>query len=72
MKFVYYHPKIRKGERRATYITKYEDGDTLAQIKRDMRANQCVLDAIFYRSLGKVTFYTDYLTKSDVYGNPIE
>ena len=65
MKLAYYHMKGDGNH----YVATYEDSETLARIKSDMRCNQCVLDAIFYRSTGKITMYSKSLVKGDIYGN---
>ena len=59
----YYHDKDNKN---ATHL--YITSDTLAQIKKDMFANNCVLDAIYYDDT-HITLYSNALTKSDIIAN---
>lgn len=64
----YYHDK---GNKKATYSTKYKGGASLKQIRSDMKSNNAVLDATHNLGSDKVKVYRKkYLTEGDVRANP--
>lgn len=64
MKKVFYH---HKGELNATYT--YETNDSINQIRKDLKHNLAVLDAIYIVEYEQIILFNNRLTGSDVLRN---